>query len=60
MRQFQVNTQRTDIRLRPSSEVPFPAVIINAGGAVDPMGYVRHSKDIVTDSEFLDEGSAVK
>ena len=42
--------------LRPIDKVPFPAVIIDNGRPQDPMGYIKHSKDIVTEEDAWGEG----
>ena len=44
------------IELRPVSEVPFPAIIVDLGNAIDPMGFMRNSKDMVTEEDIPDEG----
>ena len=46
----------TMVGLRPIDEVPFPAVIIDNGRPQDPMGYIKHSKDIVTEEDAWGEG----
>ena len=48
--------EETVISLRPIDSVPFPAVILNTGGSIDPMGYVRHSGDIIKEDDFPEEG----
>ena len=35
----------TSVSLRPAGEVAFPAVVVDAGDAVDPLGFVRASRN---------------
>ena len=46
----------TTISLRPMEEVPFPAIIIDVGDPVDPMGYVRASHNMVEESKIPRKG----
>lgn len=46
----------TDLSLRPLEAIPFPAVIINTGGAIDPLGYVRHSQEVATEADLPERG----
>ena len=46
----------TDIDLVPIEEVPFPAIIVDLGGEVDPVGYIADSKDIANEDIFANEG----
>lgn len=48
--------EETVISLRPLEQVPFPAVILNLGGSIDPMGYVRNSGDAVKEEDFPEQG----
>ena len=41
----------TDISLTPAGEVPFPAVIIDLGGEVDPLGYVASRKGLASEDD---------
>ena len=42
----------TSISLRPVDEVPFPAVIIDVGDSIDPLGLVRESQNMVDESNI--------
>ena len=46
----------TDISLVPIGEVPFPAIIVDLSGEVDPVGYIAASKDIAHEDGFPKEG----
>ena len=46
----------TDIRLVPIDMVPFPAIIVDLCGEVDPVGYIAASKDISHDDGFPKDG----
>ena len=46
------NPIQTTVSLVPIDQVPFPAVIIDAGDPVDPYGYIKQSKDMVTMSDI--------
>ena len=48
----------TDISLTPAGEVPFPAVIVDLGGEVDPLGYVASRKDLASEDDV--EGKSVQ
>ena len=51
---FNLSAEReivTIVGLRPISEVPFPSVIIDNGRPQDPMGYIKYSKDNVTEDD---------
>ena len=40
----------------PIDRVPFPAIIVDLGGEVDPVGYIAASKDIAHEAGFAKEG----
>ena len=46
----------TSIGLRAEKEVPFPALTINVGRPVDPLGFVRRSKTMVSATEVNEDG----
>ena len=46
----------TSISLRPVDEVPFPAIIIDVGDSVDPLGFVRASHNMVNESNIPKKG----
>ena len=50
--------EETIINLRPLEEVPFPSVILNTGGSIDPMGFVRRSGDMIKEEDFPKEGKS--
>ena len=50
------NEVETNLRLWPIDLVPFPAIIISSGEPIDPLGYVRHSHNMVNASEIKEEG----
>ena len=56
---FQRNSVSDSIHLRPMDQVPFPAVIINTGGPINPMGFVENSFEVVSEQELLQEGVPV-
>ena len=45
----------TSVGLRPASDVPFPGVVVDLGRAMDPMAYMRHTRDMVNETD-IDEG----
>ena len=45
----------TSISLRDIDKVPFPAILVNTGGAVDPLGYIRQSGNALTEQDFKDD-----
>ena len=47
---------RTKITLRPTSEIPFPAVIVDLSEMPDPLGYVRKSGNMVSTEELPQKG----
>ena len=53
---LEVDGLERDIGLVPIGEVPFPAIIVDLGGEVDPVGYIAASKDIVNEHAFPKEG----
>ena len=54
---LEVSNLHTDISLVPINEVPFPAIIVDLGGEVDPVGYISTSKDIGHEDGFPKEGN---
>ena len=40
------NPVETSVSLRAAEEVPFPAVVLDMGDAVDPLGFVRASRNV--------------
>ena len=46
----------TRIGLRPEGDVPFPGLVVNVGRPIDPLGFVRKSKDMVTWEDLQEEG----
>ena len=40
----------TSISLRPIDLVPFPAVTVDVGDSIDPLGFVRASQNMVDES----------
>ena len=50
------NPVAVDVTLVPGDKVAFPAVIVDLGDAVDPLGYVKQSKDMVTMEDLEEEG----
>ena len=46
----------TRIGLRTEGDVPFPGLVINVGRPIDPLGFVRKSKDMVTWEDLQEEG----
>ena len=46
----------TSISLRPAGDVPFPMVVVNSGGPIDPMGFVRDTRNIVTENDVPRKG----
>ena len=47
---------QTHISLRSLDEVPFPAIVINNGGGIDPLGHIRNSGNIVDEDDIQTEG----
>ena len=46
----------TGISLRPSQDVPFPMVVINSGGPIDPLGFVRATKNLAVEKDVPRKG----
>ena len=46
----------TSISIRPIGQVPFPAVVVDLGDSVDPMGFVRASQNMVDESNIPKKG----
>ena len=47
---------KTSISMRPASDVPFPAVIVDLGRAMDPMAHLRNSRDMVIEKDIDEHG----
>ena len=53
------NVIATNIIVRPIEEVPFPAIVIDVGEPIDPLGIVRKSSNVVREESFPSEGMYV-
>ena len=53
---LEIGALETDISLVPIDEIPFPAIIVDLSGEVDPVGYIAASKDIAHEDGFNKEG----
>ena len=57
LRPLHENNVSTVILLRPTAEIPFPGVVINTGGAVNPLGAVENSLAAVGEGDMPAEGN---
>ena len=55
---FRSKNTQTHISLRSLEQVPFPAIVINNGGGIDPMGHIRNSGNILSEDGIQTEGSS--
>ena len=55
-----VPTIVTQISLRSLDLVPFPAILVNTGGPIDPMGFIRNSGDMLGEGDVPEKGSLAR
>ena len=46
----------TSISLIPIDQVPFPTIVLSAGGPINPLGFVTHSHNLVTEADLQERG----
>ena len=42
----------TAISLRSAEDVPFPMVVVNGGGSIDPLGFVRGTSNMAVEQDL--------
>ena len=50
----------TSVALRPTDQVPFPMIVLSGGGAVDPLGFVRKTNNLVLEEDLPRSGEALE